>query len=258
MRKNTRGNALFLILIAVALFAGLAFAVTKSNRNGDGSVDKEEMELAVSQSLQYMALIRATVQRMILTGSCTDKTIRFWHPDRVNAGVPGGYGDGSNPDCEIFDNAGGGLEYQTRPAALETATEVDDYMVLSVLMQDIGQNGNILGSDGQGLYHDLIIALNVPRQACISANRKMGITNTGGEPPHISVSPSTTFVSPGQNNSSFPSAATGGHAAGGTTVGAGPATAAEIAGFPVGCFSRNSSAPGNPIHYVLYSTLLER
>ena len=64
MPSTQRGNILFLILIAVALFAVLSYAVTKSSRGGGNSVSNEQAETKAAQLLQYGSAVRATMQRM--------------------------------------------------------------------------------------------------------------------------------------------------------------------------------------------------
>jgi hypothetical protein len=63
---NSRGNALFLILIAVALFAALAYAVTQSSRGG-GTSSREQVEIDVALAIQQAAMIETTINRLLLT-----------------------------------------------------------------------------------------------------------------------------------------------------------------------------------------------
>ena len=65
--NNSNGNALFLILIAVALFAALSYAVTQSGRGG-GSIDRETAELNAAQIVQYMGAMQSAVQKLQLYG----------------------------------------------------------------------------------------------------------------------------------------------------------------------------------------------
>jgi hypothetical protein len=63
--KNQNGNVLFLILIAVALFAALSYAVTQTSR-GDGNADQETREISVAELNQKISLVRSTIQRMMI------------------------------------------------------------------------------------------------------------------------------------------------------------------------------------------------
>ena len=77
--KVEKGNALFLILIAVALFAALSYAVTSSGRGGSG-IDKEQASILAAQITQYGASVAVAVQR-IKTINGTQDTMFEWQND---------------------------------------------------------------------------------------------------------------------------------------------------------------------------------
>lgn len=114
---RSSGNALFLILIAVALFAALAYAVTQSGRGG-GSIDREQAVLLGAQIVPQAASIQATVQRMLLTGT-TVANLDFCS-DVINNQCghyqPSVDACSSGADC-VFAPEGGGAVAPTIPAA---------------------------------------------------------------------------------------------------------------------------------------------
>lgn len=73
--KPQSGNVLFLILIAVALFAALSYVISSSTRSGSGDTGREKMRMEVSRMMGYGMSVRATVQRMILSGTPSDKIV---------------------------------------------------------------------------------------------------------------------------------------------------------------------------------------
>lgn len=111
--KAEQGTALFLILIAVALFAALSYAVTQSSR-GSGSVDKELAYLRSSEIVQYGGMIQSAITRLKLANGCLDTQISFENPRDpgmyVNPSAP------ANKSCHVFDPAGGNVPWKTPPS----------------------------------------------------------------------------------------------------------------------------------------------
>lgn len=108
-----RGNALFLILIAVALFAALGYAVTQSSR-GASSVNREQQIIDAARIIEQAGMIEQTVSRLILAVGCTDTRISFENnvvAGYTNASAP------TNKSCHVFDPAGGGLNFPLAPAS---------------------------------------------------------------------------------------------------------------------------------------------
>ncbi len=121
-RYKERGNVLFLILIAVALFAALSYAVTQSTRSGGGSGDNETALINSAQLTQYPATVRTAVMRMIIRGTnMTD--LEFVAPanfdaDCTNTAAGGGV---INYDWCVFHPEGGGETWAEAPNVLMAA-----------------------------------------------------------------------------------------------------------------------------------------
>lgn len=62
------GNVLFLILIAVALFAALSYAVTSSTRVGEDGISKEVDQIQIAQILQDCGTLRQSTERFLFSG----------------------------------------------------------------------------------------------------------------------------------------------------------------------------------------------
>lgn len=102
-RQNEQGNALFLILIAVVLFAALSYAITQSNRSS-GNAGRETNTISGTTITQYTSGIRTGITRMLLRGTATSE-LRFDKPSDATYS--------SNTTQQVFHPDGGGVGYQT-------------------------------------------------------------------------------------------------------------------------------------------------
>lgn len=83
-QKGERGNVLFLILIAVALFAALSYAVTQSTRSGGGDASKEKSLVSSAALTQYPASIKTAIIRMTVSNGIAPEDLLFDKPPYTN------------------------------------------------------------------------------------------------------------------------------------------------------------------------------
>ena len=107
------GNIIFVILIAVALFAALAYAVTNSTRNGQES-GREKTNLEVSRLMNFMQQAKSSAQRLRLINGCTSVT---WGSgsNSCRLDVPG---EGAMLPIDLNGPLVGGLGYQLNTATV--------------------------------------------------------------------------------------------------------------------------------------------
>lgn len=192
-----RGNALFLVLIAIVLFGALIYAITNSMRGGGQSASPEAARAAAGEILAYASSIEQAVQRLRLNNECELYQISFENS------VVGAYTNGSAPpECKVFMPSGGGLSWQTPDLKwLESQTVANGYTAagggygrynipFNVCIYQLG-NGTCSNAASE---KELLIGLKYLRKdVCDALNTQLGLTTN------------TTIASgsPASDNTSF-------------------------------------------------------
>ena len=174
-----KGNVLFLILIAVVLFAALAFVVSSSMRSNPGSVSEDKAKLIATQMVQFGNTLTNSAMRLIMSNGCTNRNLNFYHSgfarDFTNNDAPA---DGS---CNIFGPNGASVPAMKPPQGAVpagTASPNNEYFYVGCMeVWGVGTSGT--GEPSK----ELLVQAIVTREVCLQINEKMGITNTGGNPP---------------------------------------------------------------------------
>lgn len=102
-KNKQSGNVLFLILIAVALFAALSYAVTQSSR-GSGDADNELARIAQAEVDNCSASIDSTKLRLSIIGGCDETQVSYELPNGSN---PNPFSP-SDKSCHVFSPGRGG------------------------------------------------------------------------------------------------------------------------------------------------------
>ena len=246
-RQSEKGNVLFLILIAVALFAALSYVVTQSTRSGGGSTEREKNILSSAQMTQYPTALRTSIIRMVLAGVAIEN---------VKFDAPGSAGFLAVPSVSklVFHPQGGGATYQQAPSELAS----NDSPLNWTYNAEVSIPG--IGMDGAGGNDVIAFLPGVSSGVCRQVNEELGIKATSASPactlvtgttaPEVATAGTTAAVNADMTQGSsyvFPGTAAVTIAATGcTTIFNRQAS---------GCFLDSGAATDR---YVFYSVLLER
>ena len=175
MNQSPRGNVLFLILIAVALFAALSYAVTSSTRSSSGNINSDKDSLIASQILQYGATIASAKDRMRLINGCSATDLSFeWQgsPDYDNYAHSPAVAD----KCKLFNPAGGGVTFRTmRQLVAPDMLEGDDTYTADDALWFAGDIGiHQVGTTAPDLIYSVWY---LSKSVCQEINKKLGITS---------------------------------------------------------------------------------
>lgn len=168
---SARGNALFLILIAVALFAALSYAVTQSGR-GSGSLTRENTALEIARIENFASQVQSAITRMKVIGNIPEYLISYedtFSNSTANASC-------TTTDCKLFEQGGGGVPkgFSLGAAYQGAAAYAGKFWFRNVTLAGMGDDNT---RDFFLLFPNASLAL------CMAFNTHVGVTNTSGAPP---------------------------------------------------------------------------
>lgn len=166
-----KGNVLFLILIAVALFAALSYAVTSSSKGGGSGISKDKANISAAEIAQYGASLEQAITRMQVVGNCAENQISFENPIEsgyVNPNAP------ADKRCHVFDPSGGGLSWRSDFGGFEPALPP----IFSSYHRIWDINGSAIGGS-TSLDNELALFVLVSEEQCRAYNGKLGLRTDG-------------------------------------------------------------------------------
>lgn len=166
LRRNDNngecGNAIFMILLGVALFAALGYAFMGSSRTSTTLLTDEQATTYANQIIAYSNEVKNAVKRLQLRG-CDDDEISFEN------NVVAGYENTNAPTskkCHVFDIAGGGVSWGN--------------------FQDLNAEDLIFTADNVidnlGTAHLILATQNIPDGVCAKLNQKINPSLTTNPP----------------------------------------------------------------------------
>jgi hypothetical protein len=237
--RNQKGNVLFMIMIAVMLFAALTYAITSGSR-GTSTMDRERGTISATDYMSYGATMEKMTTRMLgddisENGISFENTVwKFYDGNNVM----GANAACTNDACKMFNASGGGLGariFKVNEVALPADGDIQS-----------GHGGvYALKVSGVGTAAaDLVLMIAVlDANTCKQINTNLGITNPSDQPPADTWAGAVLYTG---SYTSGPNDAT-------DTIGD---IATQIVGKSAGCIKRSGGAYGvldNYFYQVLYA-----
>lgn len=245
--KNQKGNVLFLILIAVALFAALSYAITQSSRGG-GDSGSEDARIQAARIIQYGTSIKVALDRMRIMNGVGENEISFYNETFTTmAGAlrqpAGDFPNCGDVSCQIFHPDGGGatpIIFGGEAILVDSpvpggGTAPGHTRFWEVDIENLGSSANDLAMS----------VLYLTPEVCMAVNDLLGIPNDGGAPPVDDYRPSGSYSDYRNNLDTLV----------GWTIGD---DYAPFAGQTSFCTHWMDPAVGVDFDYVYYHVLIER
>lgn len=228
-RSGESGSALLYILIAVAAFVALSFAVSRSSRDSATTIDAGKVDLATTELLDYITAVRGAVQNMTIQG-VKQNQICF---DNALFGTSYQYTACNTAKNKVFDSYGGNApapRVASNDILKQSLAGSPNYAMWSfpngVQVRGVGQD-----CPGDASCNELMAMLEpLSDPVCKSVNKKMGVSIPDSIPANLTPVTTAPFI--------------------GSFVASSVIDAANLVGKRTGCFKNNDG------HNVFYAVII--
>ncbi len=233
--SNQSGNALWFILLAVALFGILTATVSSNMSQVEQTGSKEQNRIKALALIRYAKEIEAGVQRMYLNGVSENDL------DFVQMNATYNNPNCNSDECDVFAVSGGGVQLRAPEDILGNAASSTDWQLTD------DNRVYRLGCDEHSFdcTELLLLIKHIPTAICLEVNSALGIENPSGDAPQmIGIQEGAGF--------------TGAYNAANSYILGGPNVtqeAPQLSGKSTGCFYEYG---GGQNQYFFYQVLTER
>lgn len=237
--SSEKGNVLFLILIAVALFAALSFAVTQTLRNTPEDPQGDTRKLGTAALIQNTTFIAQAVQTMAMRGVaaenfCFDSPL-WGHNNYYHSAC-------DNNDNKVFStHGGGGASVAPVPDGINDGSPW--YITGQSCIIETAPGCNANGNQDEDI---ILFVPHVNHDVCVALNDRLGVPNPQGNPPKAS----------GDLWPAGKPVFTGNFLDGGRIDSGGNGNLSYLTGHTVGCIEGGGNPP--PGTYAYFHVLLRR
>lgn len=177
------GNVLFLILLAVALFAALSYAVTQAGRSSGKDISDEKLSLEVNELLSFSNAVKAAILRMKLISGCKDTEISFQSSEWFKSTFYDNPNSPADHSCHVFHPEGGGVAFKDILRDLDNVLSYDTSGDPSTYAHIFSGKAGVLdvgANTNQGpIGNELILIVHVNENFCRLVNEKLGVISAG-------------------------------------------------------------------------------
>ena len=179
-RRNAQsGNALWYILIAIALLAALTFTLTRNSTKIASNLGDDSKRITAEQMLRTMNGVGTAVQRLLSLNNCSEGDLSF-ESDAPNAASYVNAAAPTDKRCHVFEPEGAGLKNSMVPSGVLL---VPGYWVYSgsLAVSGVGPENSTQTVCTGGCADLVMLAQGVDEKICEEFNRVVGLND--GVPP---------------------------------------------------------------------------